>query len=471
MTLPVLIAFGMEEFNTATRMFFHVSVWGFASVGILLSIIGRNRALSRLGAIYLCLATWILFPLLVALAIRDLLSLTYIEAMFEVFSAFTTNGASIIGNPEAVPKSVIALLAILQWLGGLAILISVSIVLAPSGIGGLREEVHNTYGHSLVASPVRLHDFCRDLMQIYVTLSAVCFSVLLLVGTAPFDSLILTATALSSGGILPGNENIDVILGYDGMVVMAFFFVISATSIYWHRMVVLWQREYLLNHRESYYFILLWLILAVAFSSVIYSTSSASSNSVHIYAVAEGLFNSASIISTSGLQSRPGIFPLLPPILVLALLFIGGGCFSTSGGLKLYRLGGMLSQSLHELNRLIFPNIVRPAHFGSHLYDIGLMKAMWSFFASAIILVFIGAALLAGTGLEFQAAFTASIVNFATAGPAYGPEWSAATAQGWPEYFEMTPFAHVILILLMLAGRLELIALLALLNLSYWQSR
>ncbi|MCF6321061.1 MAG: hypothetical protein L3J32_04760 [Rhizobiaceae bacterium] len=471
MALPVLLAFSMEEYETATKMFFHVSAWGFVSIGILLSIIGRNRALSRLGAIYLCLAVWILFPVIIAIAIRDLLDITYIEAMFESFSAVTTNGASIIGNPDAIPKSVIAMLAILQWLGGLAILITVSIVLAPSGIGGLREEIHHTYGHSIVASATRLHRFCRDLMQIYIILSAFCFSALMLVGVAPFDSFILTMTAVSSGGILPGSDNLDAILGYDGMIIMAFFLVIGATSIYWHRMVVLWQREYLLNHRESYYFIALWLILGLAFTSVIYSASGAASNSVHVYALAEGLFNSASVFSTSGLQSRPGIFPLLPPILILALLFIGGGCFSTSGGLKLYRVGGMLSQSLHELNRLIFPNIARPAHFGSQFYDISIIKALWGFFAAAVIVIFVGAALLTTSGLGFQAAFTASIANFTTAGPAYGPEWSAATAQGWPDYFEMTPFAHLILIVLMLLGRLELIALLMLLNVSYWQIR
>ena len=131
----------------------------------------------------------------------------------------------------------------------------------------------------------------------------------------------------------------------------------------------------------------------------------------------------------------------------------------------------MFSQSLHELNRLIFPNIVRSSHFGSHIFDLKLIKAMWSFFASAVIVIFIGAGLLAVCDLNFQAALTASIANFTTAGPAYGPEWNVGTTQGWPEYFEMSSAAQLILIVLMLAGRLELIAILALLNFAYWQTR
>ena len=471
MAVPVLIAFGMDEFEAGTKMFAHVAAWGFVSIGVLLSIIGRNRALSRLGGFYLCLITWVMFPLIIAFAIRDLLDITYIKAMFEVFSAFTTNGASIIGNPEILPKSVITFLSLLQWLGGLATLITVAIILAPSGIGGLQEEEHHTLGHSLVSSPIRLHIFVTRLMQAYTTVSALCFTAFIFVGVTPFNALIMTMTALSSGGILPGAGNADEILGYDGMVIMAFFLIFSATSIYWHRMIAFWQKENLAKHRESYYFILLWFVLAIVFSSVIYTISGTSADLAALHAVSEGLFNSASVISTSGLQSRPGIFPLLPPILVLALLFFGGGSFSTSGGLKLYRAGGMFNQSLHELNRLIYPNIVRPAHFGSHAYDIKLMKAMWSFFAFAVIVIFIGAAFLTTSGLEFQAAFTASVANFTTAGPAYGPEWSAAGAQGWPEYFEMTSFAHFTLIFLMLAGRLELIAFLALFNVSYWRSR
>ncbi len=471
MAVPVLLAFGMQEVEVGIKMFAHVASWGFVSIGVLLSIIGRNRALSRLGSFYLCLITWTMFPLIIAIAIMDLLDISYIKAMFEVFSAFTTNGASIIGNPEVVPRSVITLLSLLQWLGGLATLITISVVLAPSGIGGLREEAHHTLGHSLVSSPIRLHEFVATLMQVYVAVSAVCFTAFIFVGVTPFNALIMTMTALSSGGILPGSENADVVLGYDGMVVMAFFLIFSATSFYWHRMIFFWQKENLSKHRESYYFILLWFVLAIVFSSIIYSISGTTTDLAALHALSEGLFNSASVISTSGLQSRPGIFPLFPPILILALLFFGGGSFSTSGGLKLYRAGGMFNQSLHELNRLIYPNIVRPVHFGSQNYDITLMKAMWSFFAFAVIVIFVGAAFLTAAGLEFQAAFTASVANFTTAGPAYGPEWSTASTQGWPEYFEMSSFAHFTLIILMLAGRLELIAFLALFNISYWRSR
>ena len=469
MIIPVLIAFGFQEFEAGTKLFTYFAAWGFLSIGILLAIIGRNRALSRLGAFYLCLITWILFPSIIAIAIMDLLGVSYVEALFEAFSAFTTNGASIIGNPEVIPKSVISFLAVLQWLGGLATLITVSVVLAPSGIGGLGEESHNTFGKSLVANPIRLHEFCLKLLQISVILTAACFSILLLIGVSPFNGFILSMTALSTGGILPGTENIDLVLGFDGMAVIAIFMLIGATSIYWHRMLIVRRTEYLIAHRESYYFLALSIILAMTFASVIYTTSGSSSNSSHIYALSEGLFNSASLISTSGLQSRPGIFPLLPSILVLTLLFFGGCGFSTSGGIKLYRIGGMLSQSVYELERLIFPNIVRSAHYGSQIYDLKLMKAMWSFFASAVIVIFIGAGLLAVCDLNFQAALTASIANFATAGPAYGPEWSVGSTQGWPEYFEMSGAAQMILIVLMLAGRLELIAILALLNFTYWQ--
>ncbi len=469
MVLPVLVAFGLQEYEMATKMFSHVAAWGFVSIGVLLSIIGRNRALNRLNAFYLCMLVWVMFPLIIAFAVRHLLEISYIEAMFEVFSAFTTNGASIIGNIDAVPESVILFLAMLQWLGGLATLITVSIILAPSGIGGLREEVHNTLGHSLVSSPNRLAQFCLELAQVYTILSAICFSALLLVEVTPFSAFILTMTALSSGGILPQNESLDVIAGYDGMLVMSLFLVISATSIYWHRMLVLWQKEYLSLHRESYFFLGLWVILALVFATAIFSASGATANSSQFQVLSEGLFNSASVISTSGLQSRPGIFPLLPAIMVLMLLFIGGGCFSTGGGIKLYRIGGMLSQSVHELNRLIYPSIVRPARFGSHFYDIKMMKAMWSFFATAVIIIFVGAILLTTSGLNFQAAFTASVANFTTAGPAYGPDWGIGTAQGWPEYFEMSGFAHFVLIGLMLAGRLELIALLALFSMANWR--
>jgi len=129
--------------------------------------------------------------------------------------------------------------------------------------------------------------------------------------------------------------------------------------------------------------------------------------------MSEGIFNSASIVSTSGLQSRPGALSLLPPTLVLIVIFIGGGCYSTSGGIKFFRIGGMYSLAQYELN------------------------------------------------LNFHASFTAVIAAITNAGPLYAPEWSTGTNEVWPSYADMLTSQKTIITVVMLLGRLEVIAVIA----------
>ena len=131
----------------------------------------------------------------------------------------------------------------------------------------------------------------------------------------------------------------------------------------------------------------------------------------------------------------------------------------------------MLVQSWNELDRLIYPNAVRSSHFGSEQFDLELMKAIWSFFVAAILILAFGTIFLATTGIPFEGALTAAIAAFTTAGPVYDAGWSVAVGQEWPSISEFTNEAKTILVILMLLGRLEIIALIGLFSLQYWRSR
>ncbi len=469
--LPVLVAFGHEEYAVGVRLLVYVSLGVFISVATLLATAGREHHLGRLSGLYLVLIGWLAVPLLAAMPLVDLMELSFVDALFAAVSAFTTTGASAFGQVDAVPRGLLLFLAQLQWMGGLAILLTVSVVLAPAGIGGLREGFGTVLGASLLTSTTRLYRFCRQVTQVYLALTGFCYAALMLCSIPPYQAYILTMTAVSTGGLLPTDEALDQIAGPGGMLVMSVFLIIGSTSIFWHRMLAYRQVENLRRHRESYFLIAIWAVLAIAVAARIVQAAGLSGLGDQLAALIEGVFNAASIVSTSGMQSRPGIFALMPPVLILALVALGGGCYSTSGGIKFYRLGGMLSQSLHELNRLIYPSGVRPHHFGSQQYDIQLMKAMWSFFTAALAAILIGATALAWLGFDYQAGLTAAVAAFATAGPAYGPEWSEPGAVGWPAYFEMGAGPKLVLVAMMIAGRLELIAVLAVFNLSYWRAR
>ncbi|MGI9356078.1 MAG: potassium transporter TrkG, partial [Rhizobiaceae bacterium] len=284
------------------------------------------------------------------------------------------------------------------------------------------------------------------------------------------NALTLAMAAVSTGGFLPFDTGLDEVLGMFGLFIFAVFLLFGATSIFWQSMLFGGEVRRLGEHRESYSIIALIAVLTFVIFGLI-ASGTAGDDAYVARALVEGFLAAASLVATSGVESRPGIFALLPLVVVLFVVFAGASAFSTSGGIKHYRLGGMIVQSWGELDKLIYPNAVRSMRFVSEKRDIDLMKAIWSFFLAAILVIGIGTILVASSGIEFEAAFTATLVNFSTAGPVYDSGWAAPDAPDWPEYWQFSTLSKWVLMLVMLLGRLEVLVIVGLFSVRYWRNR
>jgi len=471
MLLPALVAFSFEEVEEGFRLLLYGGMGGFFSISTLLAIMGQQTDIERNVAIRFTVFSWLIFPILCAFPIADILDLPFYKAVFQTISAITTTGAIIFENPDSVPKSILLFLAQLQWLGGIATLITLILVLAPWEIGGLPQVESASIAASIVASHTRLVKFCGKLFRTFCGVSVACFVSLVLSGISPYDAAVITFSTMSTGGIGPGYESLDIILGNTGMLVVALFLVLSATSIFWHQNFYRLKFTELSKHRESYFAIAIWVLLAFYITATLVSVTGTTFSDSPLTTVSEGIFNAASIVSTSGMESRPGVFSILNPILVILLIFIGGGCYSTAGGIKLFRIGAIFSVSRYELQKLIYPSSVAPIHIGTVDFDIKLMKSVWSLFAILIICLAFATCVLAYSGFSFQAAFTATIASLSNAGPLYSPNWAPAASTGWPAFFEMSPFQLGFLSIIMFLGRLEVVAVLASMLLFFQRSR
>jgi len=461
MVFPALIAFGSDEAVLGYRILLYSGSVGFVCIATFLAVMGRLKGIRRNTAILLAVFSWIAFPVITAVPIADMGGLTYTDALFQTVSSFTTSGSSAFQNLETVPSSILFMLAQFQWLGGLATLITLILVLAPWEIGGLPQVSTASVAASIVASHDRLVSFCAGILRVYLLMTLACFIFLVLANISPFKAMIFAFTALSTGGIVPATQSLDLELGNAGMLVMGVFFILGATSIFWHQYIYRLQMMELKSHRESYFIVAVWIGLAFFIAYTLSAAAGATTRLPDFTALSEGFFNSASILSTSGLQSRPGAFTLLPPILVLIVVFIGGGCYSTSGGIKFFRIGGMYSLAQYELNRLIYPHATRPSMFGDTRLNIDFMKAVWSLFSILIITVAIASCALSLTGMNFHASFTAVIAAISNAGPLYGPEWGTGGSEPWPSYADMIMSQKLIISVVMILGRLEVIAVVA----------
>ncbi len=459
--LPVLIAFGMQENTTALRLLLYCVSGIFLSVSILLAIFGKTRGLERNDAILLAVSSWLFFPVVMAVPVSDIANLSFLDALFQTTSSFTTTGAMIFPNLETVPKSLIFTLAQLQWLGGLATLTTLILVLAPWEIGGLPQRASASIAASIISSHERLVSYCGRLFRSYLAATVICLAMLLLAGVNPLSATILSFSFISTGGITPVTDDLDILLGNSGMIIGALFLFIGATSIFWHQDVLNLRRLQIMRHRESYFIGLMILILTLFITYFLLNASGTRLRDAGLSTFSESIFNASSIVSTSAIQTRPGVFALLPPSMILVLIFMGGGCYSTAGGIKFFRIGGMFSLAKFELDKLVYPNSIRPAHFGETEYSIEFMKAVWTLFFVVIATLAFGICAMALQGLNFQPAFTASVAALSNAGPIYGSFWDFGTGIQWPAYFEMLDGQKLVLLALMVLGRLEVIAVFA----------
>ncbi|MEM7300254.1 MAG: potassium transporter TrkG [Pseudomonadota bacterium] len=466
---PIVIALIANETDVAARLTIHLTLGVFVSAALLFAIAGRGRRIPQIGAFIMAALLWILLPIIAALPFSDVAGIGYLDGLFEVASGLTTTGASALTNLGAVPKSVLFFRSQLEWIGGYLTILTMLVVLSPSGVGGMPLLAASSLpGRNLSSSGGRTSDIALLVARYYILTTMLCFLGLMLTGTRPFPAITLSMMAVSTGGFVPYEVSLDQLAGPFSLLILAAVLMVGATSIFWQRAILRGNLVALKLHRESYSIIIVAAILALAVSATLYRISGSSGSEAFMSAVVEGVFTAASIVSTSGVETREGVVAILPIMLVLLVVFVGGSIHSTSGGVSHFRIGAMLIQCKREMHTLIYPSGVLGARYGSQTYDVNQIKAVWSALGAALVLVTVATFLLSFNGLDFDAALMAAVAAFSTAGPIYESGWAAHGAVGWPSYVDMNLGAKLTLILTMILGRVEVLVVLGALNLRYW---
>ena len=468
--VPFLIALYMDEFQAVQMFGATAAAYTFFASAIFITLRGKERGLKRVETFGLLLLAWVLLLTSGALPLALTTQLSGVDALFETVSAITTSNASVFEDVDDLPRSVLFWRVQLQWLGGLLTLLSLVIVLAPAGVGGLPKRQIALLEKVGIGGGGRILKTCMNVGSIYTILTLVCAAGIALSGVSLFDSLCLAAGTISTGGFMPVNGGLA---AYDAPLmfpVIFVFMIIGATSILWHRMIFTRRGQLLREHRESYLMIASIVVLGVLLTSVFAQIPKLPGQPNSAFTpLLDGLFLAASLITTTGYEWGGSQLVHIQPIAIGSIVIVGGGAFSTAGGLKFYRIGGMLVQSFQELNRLVFPHSVQSEQFGGSQVEIGTLKAIWSFLIVAVLLVWGCAAVLTLDGIPFEAAIIASLAAFSSMGSAYSPDWNDMGV--WPEYVNMPVLSKSALGVTMLLGRIEILAFFGVFNLTYWNSR
>ncbi|CAL1329261.1 TrkH family potassium uptake protein [Candidatus Providencia siddallii] len=383
------------------------------------------------------------------------------DAFFESFSGLTTTGATNFVGLDFLPKAILFYRQILQWFGGMGIIVLTVAILPLLGVGGMqlyRAEMPGPLKENKIRP--RIAETAKTLWIIYVFITISCSISLWFAGMGVFDAITHSFAIVANGGF----STHDASLGYFNSskinIIVIFFLIVSGCNFSLH-FAALSNRNLriYLQDLEFKTFIIFQFVFALICTLILYYHSVYDS---FWKTLNQSFFQIVSMTTTAGFTScNFAEWPLFLPLLIICMSFFGGCAGSTGGGLKVIRVLLLLLQCFRELKRLVHPNAIYPIKIGSRILPERIIEAVWGFF-SAYLLVFITSFLaLVSINVDEISAFSAVTTTLNNLGPALGLFTD--------NFSTMNPIGKWILIFTMLFGRLEIFTILVLLTPTFWK--
>jgi trk system potassium uptake protein TrkH len=351
--------------------------------------------------------------------LSESLDLTFTDAAFESLSGLTTTGATVIVGLDDLPRSILFYRHLLQWFGGMGIIVLAVAILPMLGIGGMqlyRAESPGP-GKDNKLTP-RITETAKALWLIYLGLTIACAFSYWVAGMSVFDAVCHSFSTVAIGGF----STHDASMGYfdsraiEGVAML--FMVISGINFGLHFTVASRKNPmyYFLDPEVRLYLIVL-LGVSILTTYVLFNHPNSADTPF-----ADGLFQTISIATTTGFTTADfSVWPSAVPIILLLAAFTGGCAGSTAGGIKIVRVLLIYKQGMREVRRLIHPNGVFPIKLGRQRVADNVVEAVWSFFAAyVIIFLLMVSVVMLISELDFLTAFSAVGASLNNLGPGLG---------------------------------------------------
>ncbi|WP_410216460.1 TrkH family potassium uptake protein [Paracoccus sp. (in: a-proteobacteria)] len=433
--------------------------------GILIAVASRGdyRSLKIQQAFLLTSGLWAVLPVFGALPfILGQPQASIVDAYFEAMSGVTTTGTTVFPELDSLPRGTHLWRALLQWMGGLGIVVVAMVFLPVMKVGGMqffRSEGFDTLGKVLP----RAGEIASEMTVVYVLMTGACAITYMLLGMTGLDAIIHALTTCSTGGFSNYDASFGVYLG--GPEWAASVFMIMA-SIPFIRLVQAMRgnMEPLWKDRQvrTYLRWIFYICSLIMIYRLIYLDQQASLPEV----LRETVFNTISTFSGTGFASTDMMaWGHLPLSLLIVAGLIGGCTGSTGCSVKIFRYLVLMEAVRAQIRRMHSPHRVYPLRYEGQPLDKDIIDSVMAFFTLFMLsfgLLIVGLAL---TGLHPRTALTAAWTAIANIGPAWGPEISANGS-----IVEFPESAKWMMIFGMYMGRLELVSVLVLLMPRFWRA-
>lgn len=383
-----------------------------------------------------------------------------IDAWFESVSGLTTTGASIIKDLSRCTHALLFYRQELQFLGGMGIIVLAVAILPMLGVGGMqmyRAEIPGPVKEYKLTP--RMTETAKSLWMIYLTLALLCMTFYYFAGMKPFDALLEGMSTVATGGFSVHNTSFAY---YHNRIInmgACFFMLMSSVNFGLHYFSI--KRCSLRSYYEDMEVRVLALIIMVVTIIVYLNLYWSEPHHVHHHLLADAFFAVVSMATTTGLVfAHFAIWPTFLPFLFLLIALVGGCAASTSGGIKIVRFVLLFKQGAREVHRLLHPHGVFVIKMGQKKLPEKVIMSITGFLSMFFLLYFLEIILLLATGLDFLTAVGATTSTLSNVG--------ASVGQVANNYASLSVAAKSILIVSMMAGRLEVFTLLVLLSPDFW---
>ena len=383
------------------------------------------------------------------------------DSIFESVSGITTTGATTIIGLDTLPKSILLYRQLLQWIGGMGLIILAVAVMPALGIGGGQLYKMELPGsHSNQKLTPKITDSAKALWKIYVGLTVLCATLYLISGMSLFDSIAHSLSTVAGGGFSTHDDSIGFFNSGLIETVCIVFMLLSAASFAVHYAAIFGGKPLKYFYDSEFRFFLSVIILIIMISLLVHIISNSYTDIFS--AIKSSIFHTISIVTTSGFTTENfSLWPGFLPYLLLVGAFMGACSQSVGGGIKAWRVLIMINQAYKEILKTIHPNAVLTSKIGSKVIDAKIAEKVWGFFSIYVfIFMFLLMAML-GTGLSFESAFSAVGACLNNLGPGLGDVAS--------NYTNVSGIGKIILCFAMILGRLEIFTLLVLFTPAFWR--
>jgi trk system potassium uptake protein TrkH len=430
-------------------------------LGLFLTRKNVSPAITTRGGLLLVVLSWVSatffssLPFYLSGAIPS-----FAGAFFETMSGYTTTGATILTEIEALPSAILFWRSLTHWLGGMGIVVLTVAILPLLGVGGLQLIRAEAPGPTIDKLTPKIAETAKILWITYMALTLSETILLMTAGMNLYDALTHTFGTLATGGFSPKNASVGHYNSAYVDAIITVFMLMAGTNFVLYFKLVTGKLDSVFGNTELKVYLGVFLTATVI---------TAVTNYVRVYDTLGQSFRYAgfqvsSILTTTGYTTTDySQWPMLSQVMLFILMFIGGSSGSTGGGIKVIRIVTLFKQGWNELKYFVYPRGVFQIRINSRSVSKEIVYAVSGFVFFYLFLILLTSFIVATAENDILTSLSTALVTLGNIGPGFGKVSPAGNYAFYPDYIKWY------LSFIMMAGRLEVYTVLVLFSPKFWK--